>query len=367
LIAKIAIASALKPVIDPRAYEKFGASLIHTGRYEVHILGSLPTTKEVFPPITLHPISANSKGSLSRLLVPWKILARLKKIKPDLLIINTHELLFIGVIFKLFTGKKLVYDIRENYYFNLLFQKNYPWGLRHLLAFYVRAKEILLSNFVDHFFLAEQCYVDEISFIKQQYSIIENKYLPPQNVLKKQHQLQTEFLISGTISKEYGVFEALRFFNQLPAAKYKLIIVGHCPNKQTFSDLKKEVNGIENIEFLVSATPIPHKDILAHIGNKTIALLPYQVNKSTENKIPTKLYEYIGMAIPLLVSPNPIWDKIIKKHHAGLSIDFYSPVNYANISRSLALINNRQSSDLKDVMWINEESKLLIIIDGLIS
>lgn len=365
--AKIAIASALKPVIDPRAYEKIGKSLANSGRYEVHILGSLPTTEEVSPQISMHPISANSKGRINRLFLPWKILAELIIIKPDLLIINTHELLFIAVLFKLITGKKIIYDIHENYFFNLLYQKNYLWGARHLLAYYVRLKEILLSNFVNHFLLAEQCYVDEISFISQRYSIIENKYIPAENELKKQNQLRTEFLISGTISKEFGVFEALHFFEQLPADKYKLIIVGHCPNKRTLSALEKEVISIENIEFIVSATPIPHQDILAQVGDNTIALLPYQVNKSTVNKIPTKLYEFIGMAIPVLISANPIWGEIIKNHHAGLSIDFHAPANIDEIRRSLTLIKDNYLVDLKDIMWINEESKLLSTINGLIS
>ena len=259
-----------------------------------------------------------------------------------------------------------MYDIQENYFFNFLYQKNYPWGIRHLLALYVRTKEIILSHFVAHFILAEQCYADEIKFVKQRYSIIENKCIPAAIALKKQDQLPTEFLISGTISKEYGVFDALDFFKQLPANKYKLIIVGHCPNKRTFSALKKEVNGIENIDLIVSTTPIPHQNILALFATNTIALLPYQVNKSTENKLPTKLYEYIGFGIPVLISPNPIWDKIINTHHAGLSIDFQSPINIDDIRRSLTLIKSIQAIDLKDVMWIYEESKLLTTIDGLI-
>ena len=364
--AKIAIASTLKPVIDPRAYEKFAKSLAKRGQYDVHILGSLPTVIDVPQHISLYPISSNSKGSINRLLVPWKTLTELKKIKPDILIINTHELLFIGAIFKLFTGQRLVYDIQENYFFNFLYQKNYPWGIRHLLALYVRTKEIILSHFVDHFILAEQCYADEIKFVKQRYSIIENKCMPTEIALKKQDQLPTEFLISGTISQEYGVFDALHFFKQLPANKYKLIIVGHCPNKRTFSALKKEVNGIENIDFIISTTPIPHQNIRAHFATNTIALLPYQVNKSNENKIPTKLYEYIGFGIPVLISPNPIWDKIINTHHAGLSIDFQSPINIDDIRRSLTLIKSIQTIDLNDVMWIYEEPKLLTTIDGLI-
>ena len=143
--------------------------------------------------------------------------------------------------------------------------------------------------------------------------------------------------------------------------------MGHCPNNQTFRTLKEEVNGIENIDFIVSTTPIPHQEILSHIGDNTIALLPYQVNKSTEKKIPTKLYEYIGLGIPVLISLNPLWDKIIKKHPPGLSINFQSPPNIDDIRRSLALSQESQIVDLKDIIWNTEEIKLLSTIQDLIS
>lgn len=366
MTAKIAIASILKPVIEPRAYEKIGKSLAHSGRYEVHILGSRPTTDQVPVNILLYPM-AKASGAINRILAPWKILVALHKIKPEVLIICTHELLFTGILYKLFTGSKLIYDVQENYLLNLIYQKNYPWGQRHLLAFYVRVKEILLANFIDHFLLAEQCYAKEIRFIKQRYSIIENKYIAPETKRKRQNHLPTEFLITGTISKEYGVFDALNFFSQLPASNYKLVIVGHCPNQNTLRALRKAVNGIDNIDFTVSSTPMPYQDILSQINQYSIGLLPYQVNKSTQNKIPTKLYEYIGLGIPILISPNPLWNKIIEKYHAGLSIDFQSPINIDEIRRSLTLIKESQVVDLKDIMWKYEEVKLLTVIQDLFS
>ena len=356
--AKIVIASTLKPVIDPRAYEKIGLSLAMQGEYDVHILGSLPSTEDNNTLLSLHPL-VSTRGILERVNRPFKILKHIQLLRPDALIITTHELLFVGTIYKIFYGKKLVYDIQENYYFNLLYQNNYPWGVRHLLAFYVRHKELLLAGFVDHFLLAEQCYAKEIKFIKQRYSIIENKYFPAKFDFKKQSAEKVEFLISGTISEAYGVFDAIEFFKQFPASEYKLIIIGHCPNKQTFRILKNTVAGIENIDFIVSDSPLPHQSILAHIGAKTIGLLPYQYNKSTVNKIPTKLYEYLGLGLPVLISPNPIWDKMVNSFHAGLSIDFKLPINIVDLSKSLALIKDKQQIDLKEISWKYEEAKLL--------
>ena len=236
-----------------------------------------------------------------------------------------------------------------------------------MLAFYVRTKEILLANFINHFLLAEQCYADEIKFIKRRFTIVENKYLTVKNGPKKELQIEAEFLISGTISTEYGVFDGVHFFKQLDSSKHKLIIIGHCPNKRTFEKLTKEVKNEENVELLISTSPIPHRDILSHIGAKTIGLLPYQTNKSTESKIPTKLYEYIGLHIQVLISPNPIWSDIIDNYHAGLSIDFQAPIKIDDLSISLELIKDRQHLDLKNIMWKSEEVKLLTVTKSLLS
>jgi glycosyl transferase family 1 len=364
LKAKIAIASTLKPVIDPRAYEKIGNSLA-LGGYEVHIIGSQPTATANSKTASFY--SFKRPGNiLSRLTLPWKTLRRIVKIKPRVLIITTHELLFIGTLYKIFFAATLIYDVQENYFFNLLYQNNYAFGVRHLMACFVRLKEILLAVFVNHFLLAEQCYVDELKFIGRRYTIIENKYLPAQKETKRKAQSQTEFLLAGTIGTAYGVFDALQHFKQLPAVEYRLIIIGHCANKQTMQELKVAVSGIENIDFLVSDNPIPHQDILAQIGNKTIGLLPYQTNKSTANKIPTKLYEYIGMGVPVLISPNFLWRKLVKTHAAGLSIDFNLPPNTENIGQLFSLNQDSYHVDLKNIMWNYEEIKLLSLLDRLL-
>ncbi len=364
MTTKIAIASTLKPVIDPRTYEKIGRSLALSRLYEVHILGASPSTGSPIDNIYLYPI-ATINDSLGRLFMPWKILLLLFRIRPQTLIITTHELLIIGTVYKLISGAKLIYDIQENYFFNLLYQNNYPWGLRHILAFYVRFKEVFLAIFINHFLLAERCYADEINFIKQRYTILENKFIEPEIELKKQENSPTELILSGTISKEYGVFDTLQFFKQLSASDCRLTIVGHCPNNQTFSKLINAVKGINNITLKVSVSPVPHQEILSYLGTNSIGLLPYQVNKSTKNKLPTKLFEYIGLGIPVLISNNPGWNKIIERYHAGHSIDFNSPINLTDISRCLSLNKSRQLIDLKEIMWINEESKLLTVVHNL--
>lgn len=363
--AKIVIASTLKPVSEPRAYEKFAKSLAKSGEHQIHIIGPPPTTTKVSHNILLQPINTNSNNIISRALLPWQILKRINKINPDILIVCTHELLFIGLILKMIKKIKLVYDVQENYYFNFLYQNNYPWGIRHILGIYVRIKEVLSANFIDHFILAEQCYSTELPFLKSRFTIVENKFIAPETSFEKHVQKVTTYLLSGTISKDFGVLAAIAFIRQLPTNENQLIIIGHCPKKATIKMLEQITKAEQNIILELSSTPIPHQTILSKIGDKTIALLPYISNKSTENKIPTKLYEFIGLRVPVLISINILWSKLVEKYQAGMSIDFYQPLKFNDYSNSFSSYNTSHDTDIKDIMWLNEEIKLLKLINSL--
>ena len=364
--AKIVIASTLKPVIDPRAYEKFAKSLAGTGKYAVHILGPQPGSTTEAPGIFLHPIGKQVKGSWQRLLVPWRLLWQTLRLRPQLLLITTHELIWMAVFYKLITCCTLVYDIQENYYFNLRYQSNYRPFIKRLLAFYIRAKEQLTAHFFNHFILAEQCYADELPFIGTKFTVIENKFKPSQPPPARQPQEKITLLLSGTISKEYGAFEAIDFIRQLPAASCQLTMIGHCPNRATYRQLQAAAVRHENINFMVADEHVPQTLIYDQIGDKTIGLLPYQDNKSTRNKIPTKLYEYIGLGIPVLIPPNPRWQEIVKKYQAGEVVDFQQPPDIARLSRFFTGNKSTQQADLKDIMWTTEENKLLALIERLI-
>ena len=233
MIAKILIASTLKPVSDTRGYYKIAKSLAKSGKYIVEIIGGPPRPKIELDNIKLHPQPLYSRNLISRLQLRWKIFGKIIRIRPDLLIITSHELLVIAAVYRLLYRKKIIYDIQENYNFNLRFQQVYPWGFRHLLALAIRCKEIICSPFIAYFFLAEKCYQQEIKFLSRKKTLVlENKFAPIKTTPKKKDQTKIEFLLSGTIGELYGAVDALNFIASFPADKYLLRIIGHCPDEQ---------------------------------------------------------------------------------------------------------------------------------------
>lgn len=152
---KIAILSVLKPVDDVRAYQKIAKSIISDSKdfKKVTLIGFEKSSnlndsdkKNIDSTIDFIELfnSKNNKNRLGiwRFFAGFKIFNQLLKIKPQTIIVCAVEILPFTLLFKfLFNSKsnpvKLVYDLQENYAFNILYQNNYPTLLKKLIAFFV--------------------------------------------------------------------------------------------------------------------------------------------------------------------------------------------------------------------------------------
>src|SRR5689334_15207208 len=131
---RIVIASLLKPIDDTRMYGKIGQSLAETGKFDVHIFVHPSSRAISSDEIQVYPSDSFKRLSIDRLLQPWRLIGAVVKLTPDLLIITTHELLFMAMLVKLFTRCDVLYDLQENYYRNIRYTNAYPKLLRPLLA-----------------------------------------------------------------------------------------------------------------------------------------------------------------------------------------------------------------------------------------
>src|SRR5688572_16247844 len=147
----IVIASILKPVDDTRMYGKIAQTLSTLPHTTVHVIG-FPSAHQQDGSIIRHPLKKFGRISLARIKSRFTVLKICLTLRPDIFITTTHELLGVGMLLKLLTRCRLIYDIQENYYRNILYTTTFPLLLRPLVALAVRLKEVVTSIFVDHFF-----------------------------------------------------------------------------------------------------------------------------------------------------------------------------------------------------------------------
>lgn len=356
---KILIGSVLKPVDDIRHYHKIAKSLLQKD-VEIHIFGFYSEAKSEDQRVIFHPSKSFKRISLNRVLTPIRFFLLGLKLKPRTIICGTHELLKVSVYLRLFTKAKIVYDIRENYYHNIIYTKTFPSLIKYPIAWIVRINEWIGSLAIDHYLLAEKCYENELSFIeKRPYTVIENKYKPVQQLEIKTHKVENlDFIITGTITELYGINEAIAFFKKVSDIdpKAKLSIIGiyrgnTIPAKHKYA----------NIQWEIDSKPIPYSKIQSVLKKGGIALLPYQPNKSTKEKIPTKFYEYLYYHIPMIIQKNSIWEDFLEPYKAAIFIDFknFNPEKVIRQINEFAFYSGKKVGE--EVIWNGEDKKFLNI------
>ncbi len=366
---RIVIASVLKPIDDTRMYGKIGQSLAETGRFDVHIFG-YPSARAISSEeILLYPSESFKRLSIARLLQPWRLIGNLVKLTPDLLIITTHELLLVAMLVKLFTRCNVLYDLQENYYRNIRYTNAYPKLLRPLLAAYVRLKEIILAPAVNYFILAEKGYEHELPFLKKKYIVLENKLRkPPGKFPKKSSTDQNiHLLFSGTLAESTGVFEAIDLARSLHAQepRIRLTIIGYSAQTTVLQRIRRITEQHNYISLIGGDTLIPHNDIIREIFQSDFGIISYPPNKSTENCIPTKLFEYTGCKLPILMVNHIPWLERCDTYTACIPIDFKNP----NIAAILHDMRHKQfyPVDPYGVYWEEEAGKLINLIDYIVT
>ncbi|CAN5264159.1 hypothetical protein BH23BAC1_BH23BAC1_33680 [soil metagenome] len=365
--SKILLASILKPVDDTRMYEKLALSLSQTNKYEINIIGFCSKNKNYSKNINFFPLYCYSRSSFKRIYSSLKFLKITIKLKPELLIITTPELLLAACFYKFFFKANIIYDIQENYKNNIIYTPTYPVIIKYMLAYMVRAIEKFCSRFICHFFLAEKCYGNELPFIHQKFTILENKYksiLSRELKDKKPDGAGITFLFSGTLSENYGIFQAIDFVKKIqPFQKdTKLLIMGRCAIPSTLEKIKEKISGFGFIELIGGDYLVPHMEIVKAIQKADFGIVSYQPDRSTESKIPTKFFEYMALQLPIILQNHQPWVDFCAPFLSALPIDF-KDFDIVELNNKLNNSNFYSSGISKDLFWESEENKLLKVVE----
>jgi len=359
----VLIASILKPVDDPRMFEKFGNSLAQTNKYEVNIIGFEAKKYKKIENISLYPVFNFKRLSLKRLLAPLIYLRILLKVKPEIIIVNTPEILAFTILYKLFLNGKIIYDIQENYFRNIIYNKNYLWGVKHLFGVLIRLKELISYPFIDQVLYSDQGYQKEMPFWNNKSTLIRNTYIDPQTEFDQTKKFpggRIELLYSGTIAENYGIFEVISFVDSLHQVNpdISLIVIGYSANQLTRARLFEKTKDKSHIQLIGINKPVSHGLIIEAIRKADFGIINYKINPSTANCFPTKIYEYMANELPIIIQNYPPWSSFCLKYDAGMVLDF-SHVEYEKVNNQILNTKFYRNGIPDIIFWRNDEKKLL--------
>ena len=364
----VVIASVLKPVDDSRMFEKIGLTLAESGAFNVHVIGCA-SGKTNSEDLTQHAFKPFKRISIGRLLAPWRILVTTLRLNPDIFIFSTHELLYVAMLLKFTRKCRVVYDVQENYYWNILYTTAFPLLFRPFVALYVRSKEALSARYVDHFLLAEKGYEQELRFPGNRYTVIENKVRIEESEIKLPAEFATRkkinLIFSGTLAELTGVFTAIELAVKLHVIddRFRMTIIGFCSQPNVLEKIRLLIKPRAFIQLIVRDRPVPHAEIFKHLHRSDFGLVTYQINPSTMNSIPTKLNEYLGFHLPMLLVNHKPWVEYCQPCNAAVVFD---PASYdaAALYREM-MERSFYTAEPSGVYWDSEIPKLLAVVNAL--
>ncbi len=354
---------------DTRIFYKECCSLQKAG-YQVTLLVSDDKPSEIKEGIEIYSIKYYQSRILRILLAPWQLIFQAVIIKADVYHFHDPELIIAGLCLKRFFNKKIIFDIHENIEQQMQTKYWLPDILRlPIAAFYRILIPIVCKEF--QLVLAELSYIKDYEKFKPSYEVILNK-----PILKKlmnfrmiKRNKKTIFYV-GKISEERG---------------FDIFL-------QVIQELDKQVSGLEyhlvgTIE-LMKSNLTEYKELQnVHFYGKLPWLEAYEISKECGigisilkptgnylNSYSTKIFEYMAIQLPFIVSDFKIYDDTVKEPQNGLLVD---PLNVSDIvEKMLLLIRNKQiyaeiQSNQKKFIelfnWSQEEIKLVSFYEKIIS
>lgn len=364
---QIVIGSLLKPVDDIRHYHKFALSLAKTNKYGFNIIGFNSKNHSSHPDIQFLPLFKFHRLSPARVLAQLRFLAHLFQLKPELVIVNTAELLAVSVLNRILFGGRLVYDLQENYRHNIRHLSPLPSFLKAVAAWYTRATERLCAPFIDHFILAENSYA-ALPFVGSNRTVIQNKTIAwPQPASRAKNSPDPTFLFSGTLSETYGLREAIDAFRliQKSAPGSKLHFCGKVHDGKSLRLIQEAINCNPSIHLTGGADGVSHEVIRSAIIEADFGLVFYPDNPAINDCFPTKVWEYMAGQLPMVVQPGKPWTSYCMDKQAALVL---TESNEESMVEQLLRKTDfyPASVNYSDIYWSNEEPKLVGLVDRLL-
>lgn len=263
-------------------------------------------------------------------------------------------------------GKIVIFDMHENLPTTIGIKSWIPRLLRSPLLFVWSRLERLFLKSTPVIF-AEHSYHKHYSWVRTHKTVLNfPKFEKLQNLaISRDEPLAIVYI--GGINHNRGSFIMLEILKELKSRSIALEL--HCIGPTTpkhMHELTARINefGLDNVHFH-GRLPAPEAWKIAaqcHIGLALLQPIP----NYTES-YPTKMFEYMAMGLPVIVSDFALYRDIVETHQCGINVD---PTNIKDAADAIEwLLTHMKEAKVmgeagrqatrQNFSWVNEERKML--------
>lgn len=362
----ICMLTTVHPPFDNRIFHKQATTLAQAG-YRVSLVARHHRPEQVNN-VTLIPLSSPS-NRLSRMFgLTWKAFRLALAQRVSVYHFHDPELLPVGLLLKLLTRSKVIYDIHEDYPKQILSKTWIPPWLRRPLAWMVNFLEKAAAYSLDALVVATPSIAQR--FPPHKTVLVRNfpclREFPDK--LPPYHPRPPHIVYIGGISRIRGAREMVLAMQYLrPPATLQLAGVFQPP---TLLQELQSVMGWHRVQYLgwLSRQQIP-----ALLSKARVGLLLFLPEPNHIHALPNKLFEYMAAGIPFVASDFPLWRELGRD--AGLFVDPQNPKEIAQAIQWLldhpdqAQVMGQRGRQLveQEYNWERESQKLLTLYQRLLT
>lgn len=351
---------------DDRIFHKEVKSLANAG-YKVALIAP-HDKKELVGNIEIIPIP-KARNRFERMAISTlKVLYLALKEKADIYHFHDPELIPAGFIIKFLTGRKVIYDVHENYWQKIL---SYEWINKRYRKFVSIISDFLEKMFSKYFdyIITVDTYLQS-HFKGKKVEIIAN--YPPLSFSAgleiTRNNAFFKLIYVGGISEDRGIIKIIESLKYLNCENVEFEVFGDTDNPILLNFL----NNTEKVKYFGF---VPWQEVSKHLANADVGLALFQPIPAyyyVEN--PVKIFEYMSVGLPIIISNFPKLKKLILDIGCGIPVD---PTNPEEIAKAIEYLiehpeeakqmgENGRKAVLEKYNWEHEEKKLLRIYEELL-
>jgi len=367
---EVCVVTSVHPAFDTRIFHRESKTLADAG-YKVTLIAQHDRNEVVkgIKIVALH----RPRNRFTRVFgLTWRAFGLARKQRASVYHLHDPELIPIGILLKIMTRGKIIYDVHENVTGQILEKTWLPRCLRRP----VKNLYALFEQFASRFFDAIVVAAEDIAvrFHRKPVVIVHNypllEWTEGCSVFKGSKSAP-EVIYIGTLDRSYGIEEIVRAIRYLKSDVH-LVMIG------VFKDIdfERRIHRLADNRITIESW-LRHDKILERLRTADIGLicpLPTPNNIQAAGRSRT-LYEYMGAGLPVIASNFPLWREIVEGNNCGICVD---PLNPKAIAEAIEYLvthpeearkmgqNGRRAVEEK-YNWEKEATKLLQLYEQLLS
>lgn len=250
--------------------------------------------------------------------------------------VHEPELLALLPLFRIFRKQaRFIYDVHENYADAIISPEKHwiPLFVKPWLAGFINAIEKALARSADLVVAAAPDIEERFS----RCSTISVRNFAPMHLIdpafaaknQKPDAGKFEIVYTGSLTRTRGILEIVQSLSLIdPSIDITFKVSGWFYEKELQEQVEAEP-GYKKVMFLGRIPDF--KDMLKAIANADVAMMCFHPDPNLDNSVErsNKLFEYLGLGIPVIVSNLPVWSEMITRYQCGLTVDPLRPDDIA--------------------------------------